>query len=150
MSVWFEGSSEIECNIQQIKHSIENLGEFYVGVIGLMPGLTNVELEEQGNDSVIIRTNEGLMKRTDITKIIDNENVILEYDEDYQAGSRVNTKSHFIDRFTASGSNVSYSTTISDVTAPGLLGFFYRKFGSANTGNAFLNAYKTFFENQNQ
>ena len=48
MSVWFEGSSEIECNIQQVKHALENYGEHYVGVISLMPGLTSVELVEQG------------------------------------------------------------------------------------------------------
>jgi len=29
------------------------------------------------------------------------------------------------------------------------LGFFYGKIGSSNTGNAFLNSYKTYFEKQN-
>ncbi len=47
MSVWFEGSNEIECNIQQVKQALENHGEHYVGVISLMPGMTSVELVEQ-------------------------------------------------------------------------------------------------------
>jgi GNAT superfamily N-acetyltransferase len=45
MSVWFEGANEIECNIQQMKQAIANLGEHYVGVISLMPGLTSVETD---------------------------------------------------------------------------------------------------------
>ena len=102
MSVWFEGSNEIECNIQQVKHALENLGEHYVGVISLMPGLTSVELVEQGSDFVTIKTNEGLMKRTNISKRIEAESVVVEFDEEYQAGSKVTAKSHFLDEFTTS------------------------------------------------
>ena len=105
MSIWFEGFGEIECNISQVKHTLDNLGEHYVGVISLMPGLTSVELVEQGSDFVTIKTNDGLMKRTNISKLVE---------------------------------------------APGLLGFFYRNFGSSNTGNAFLTSYKTYFEKQNE
>jgi hypothetical protein len=39
MSVWFEVSDKIECTIQQVKNTFENQGEYYVGVISLMPGL---------------------------------------------------------------------------------------------------------------
>ena len=148
MSVWFEGSKEIDCNIQQVKQSIENHGDHYVGLISLMPGLTSVELVEQGSDFVIIRTNEGLMKRTHITKLIEAESVVVEFDEEYQAGSMVTSKSHFLDEFTTSDTGVKYRIVISDVEAPGLLGFFYRKFGSSNTGNAFLKSYKTYLEKQ--
>ena len=149
MSVWFEGYSEIECNIQQVKQALENHGEFYVGVISLMPGLTSVELVEQGSDFVTIKTNEGLMKRTNITKSIEADSVVVESDEEYQAGSKVTTQSHFLDEFTTSDAGVTHRTVISGVEAPGLLGFFYRKFGSSNTGNAFLKSYKTYFEKQN-
>ena len=149
MSVWFEGSNEIECTIQQVKHALENHGEHYVGVISLMPGLTSVELVEQGSDFVIIRTNEGLMKRTNISKLIEAESVVVEFDEEYQAGSKVTTKSHFLDEFTTSDTGVKHRTVISDVEASGLLGFFYGKFGSSNIGNAFLKSYKTYFEKQN-
>ena len=146
MSVWFEGHSEIECSIQQVKQALENLGEHYVGIVSLMPGLTSVELMEQGSDFVTIKTNEGLMKRTHITKRIEAESVVVEFDEEYQAGSRVTTKSHFLDEFTASDTGVKHRTVISGVEAPGLLGFFYRSFGSSNTGSAFLESYKTYFE----
>ena len=81
MSVWFEGSSEIEYNIQQVKHALEHQGKHYAGVISPMPGLTSVELSEQGSDFVTIKTNEGLMKRTNITKLIEAESVVMEFDE---------------------------------------------------------------------
>ena len=149
MSVWFEGSNEIECNIQQVKDALENLGEYFVGIVSLMPGMANVELVEQGTDFVTIRTNEGLMKRTNITKLIEAESVIMEFDEEYQAGSMVTTNSHFLDEFTISDAGVTHRTIMSDVKASGLMGFFYRIFGKSNTGNAFLKAYKTYFEKQN-
>lgn len=149
MAIWFEGSNEIGCNIEHVKHDLENPGEHYVGIIGLMPSLTSVELVEQGNDFVIIKTNEGLMKRTNISKRIEAQSVTMEFDEEYQAGSRITTKSHFLDEFTTSDSGVKHHTVISGVEAPGLLGFFYRTFGSSNTGNAFLTSYKTYFEQQN-
>jgi hypothetical protein len=97
---------------------------------------------------VTIQTNEGLMRRTNITKQIEAECVVVEFDEEYQAGSKITTNSHFLDEFTTSDTGVKYHTVISGVEAPGFLGFFYRKFGSSNTGNAFLTTYKTYFEKQ--
>ena len=137
MSVWFEGAGAIETDIQQVKDAFGNLGEHYVGIIGFMPGLTSVELVDQGNDSVTIRTNEGLMRRTDIVKRVDAQSVVVEFDEEYRAGS-VTTKSHFLDEFTASDSGVRHHTVISGVEARGLLGFFYRRFGSSNTGTQII------------
>jgi len=43
---------------------------------------------------------------------------------------------------------VTYRLVMSDVEAPGFLGFFYRRFGSAKTGNAFLAAHAAHFEQQ--
>ncbi len=148
MAVWFEGTDEIDCNIQQVKRALENPGELYAGVTSLMPGMTSVELVEQGTDSVTIRTNEGLMKRTNISKRIEADSVVVEFDEQYEAGTKVTATSHFADEFTASDTGVSYRLVMSDVEAPGFLGFFYRKLGSSNIGNAFLAAYKTHFESQ--
>ena len=149
MSVWFEGFNEIECTIQQVKDSLENYGEHYVGVVSLMPGMTSVELLEQGSDFVTIKTNEGLMKRTNISKRIKGENVTVEFDEEYQAGSKVTANSHFLDEFTSSDAGVKHRTVVSGVEASGVLGFFYRKFGSSNMGNAFLTSYKAYFESDN-
>lgn len=146
MSMWFEGSIEIECSIQQLKRSLEKHGEHYLGVVGLMPGLTSTELVDQGSDSVTIKTSEGLMKRTNLSKHTEAENIAVEYDEEYQAGSRITTKSHFLDEFTASDFGVRLHTVISDVEARGLLGFFYRRFGSSSTGNALLKSHKTYLE----
>lgn len=146
MSNWFEGESEIDCTLQQVKQALENHGEHYVGVIRLMPGMTSVALVEQGPDFVTIRTNEGLMKRTNITKRMEAERVVVAFDEEYQAGSKVTTQSHFVDTFTTSGAGVKYRAVISSVEAAGLLGFLYRNFGSKNMGKAFLASYKAYFE----
>lgn len=149
MFVWFDGSNQIECNIQQVKHALENHGEHYAGVISLMPGLRSVELVEQGSDFVTIKTNEGLMKRTNISERIETDSVVVEFDEEYQAGRLVTVKSHFLDEFTTNDSGVRHRTVVSRLEASGLLGFFYRKFGKDKTGNAFLTSYKTYFEKQN-
>ena len=149
MPVWFEGSREIDCNIGRVNHALENHGELCVGIVSLMPGLTSVELVEQGNDFVTTRTNEGLMKRSNISKRIEGDRVVVEFDERYEAGSKVTSTSHFSDEFTTSDSGVAYRLVMSDVEAPGFLGFFYQRFGSSKTGNAFLAAYKAHFEKQN-
>ena len=146
MAIWFEGSNEIECNIQKIKQSFTNYGEHYVGVISLMPGLTSVELVEEGSDFVTIRTNEGLMKRMNISMKVDNESVVVEFDEEYQAGGKVNVKSHCLDEFLTSTKKVKHRVVLSDVQAPGFLGFFYRNFGKSSIGNALLKSYKTYLE----
>jgi hypothetical protein len=146
MSVWFEGSSPIACDIDQVKRSMDDLGEHYVGVIGFMPGLSSVELVEQGADFVTIKTNEGLMLRTGITKRVEADRVVVEFDEEYRAGKMVTTRSHFRDEFTTSDGGVTHHTVMSGVEAPGLLGFLYRKLGSSSIGNAFLKSYKAYFE----
>jgi hypothetical protein len=146
MSVWFEGSARIDCSLDHVKRSFEDPGALYVGVVESMPGLSSVELLEQGDDFVTIRTNEGVMKRTNISIRIDAQRLIVELDETYQAGSRVTTTTHFLDEFTSSGTGVEHRTIISDVEAPGILGFFYRKFGNSSTGNAFLKSYKSHLE----
>ncbi|MBT8212188.1 MAG: hypothetical protein KJN71_03475 [Acidimicrobiia bacterium] len=145
MSVWFEGSNEIECDIRDVREALEDPGTFLAGVVGRMPGITNVELVDQGADFVTIKTNEGVMKRTNIFKRFDAGGVAVELDEEYQAGSKITTTGHFSEQYTV-GDGVTHRLVISDVSAPGFLGFFYRKFGSARTGNAFLKASKDHLE----
>jgi hypothetical protein len=146
MTVWFEGKNQIECNIEQVKQALEQHGGFYAEIIGLMPGLTSVELLEQGNDFVTLRTNEGLMQRTNISKSMEEARVLVECDEEYQAGRMLTTKAHFLDEFTETAAGVQHRIFISDVRAPGLFGFFYRNFGRSSTGSAFLQSYKAYFE----
>ena len=68
-----------------------------------MPGMTLVELVDEGDDHVTIRTNEGLMRRTNITTVVEDDRVVVDYDEAYDAGSKVKMTSHFRDEFTTSG-----------------------------------------------
>lgn len=146
MTVWYEGEIEINCGLEQIQSAFENVSETYVAIIKLMPGLSNVELIEQGPDYVHIKTNEGLMKRTNIRVELNGESVLIEFDEEYQAGKMLTTSSHFQDKFRVSAGGILFKMTISDLKAPGFMGFFYRNFGSSSTGTAFLSAWKTHFE----
>lgn len=52
MSIWFEGSQEIATNLSTIQQALENLGTYFVGIVKLMPGLTLVELVEEGPNFV--------------------------------------------------------------------------------------------------
>lgn len=148
MTVWFDGSGDINCSIDDVKRSFGDLGEHYVGVVGLMPGMTSVELVAQTPDSVTIKTNEGLMTRTNISRRDEAESVVVEFDEVYEAGSKVTATSYFSHQFTSSANGVTHRIIIRNVDAPGFLGFFYRKFGSSKMGNAFLTAYASYLENR--
>ena len=146
MDIWFDGSNNIDCDIQQVKQSLENIGEHFEAIVRLMPGLSSVELVDQGPDFVTIKTNEGYMKRTNISIRISDESVVVDFDEEYKAGSMMTTRSHFLETFTSQNSGIEHRLVISNLTAPGFMGFFYRNFGNSNTGNAFLKSYKTYFE----
>jgi len=148
MSVWFERSNKIEVDIERVKLSLENLGEHYAGLVRLMPGMKSVELVDQGSDFVTIRTNEGLMKRTNITKQFEADTVIVEFDEEYKAGRMVTATSHYLDEFLTGDNGIVHRTVISDMSAPGILGFFFRKFGKSSTGKAVLNSYKKYLEHK--
>ena len=146
MAVWFEGSLDIDCGIQEVAGDLEDYGKHLVGVIGLLPSLTKVELVEQGSDFATLKTNEGTMKRTNVSKRVEADNVVLEFDEEYRAGSKMVANTHFLQEFKTSETGVKHHIVMSNVRATGLLGFFYRTFGGSNTGNAFLASYKTHFE----
>lgn len=146
MSVWFEGENEVGCDLAKVRQTFDDPGKHYVGVVGLMPGLTSVELVESGSDFVTIRTNEGIMKRTSIRKRVEADRLVVELDEVYEAGSRVTVTGHFSDEFTTTGTGVNHRLVISDVEAPGLLGSLYRRFGGKKMGNALLAAHKAYLE----
>ena len=146
MPIWFEADRELDSTIDEVKDAYSDLGQHFVAVVGLLPGLTSVELVEEGSDSVTIRTSEGLMKRTNITKGIEVDSLVVEFDEEYQAGSRVTVTSHYWNEVTTSAGGVRYHLRISDVEAPGFLGSLYRRFGSSKMGNAYLTASKTHLE----
>ncbi len=140
MTARYEGDIEIDCSIEDVKRSVADLGTHYVGVVSRMPGLSSVELVDQSADSVTITTNEGTMRRTNIVTTIDADRVVIELDEEYEAGSKVTATSHFRDEFAARESGVTLRMVVSDVRASGLLGFLYRTFGVSRTGPAFLHA----------
>jgi hypothetical protein len=145
MSSWFEGQIEIECDVELIKRSLDDPGEHFVGIVRHMPGLTSVDLVEQGDGVATIRTNEGLMTRSTIDIQVEDDRVVVEFDEEYEAGNKMTARSHYRDEFTSTDSGVRYQTTISGVEAPGVLGFFYRTFGSSSIGKAVLKATRQHF-----
>ena len=146
MANWFEGSGQIDCTIEHVEQALSAPGHLFVEIVKLMPGLSNVELMEHRDDSVTISTNEGVMTRSNIALDLDSEALTLEYDEMYEAGSKVTTTAHFREVFAGTDSGVRHTLVMSDVEAPGVLGFLYSRFGSSKTGNAFLSATKTHLE----
>lgn len=143
---WFEGKTQIDCDLQMVKTSLADLGTHFVGVVGSMPGMSEVELLEQGEDFVTIRTNEGVMRRHNIECSVGDDEIVLRFDEVYET-SKVTGRSHFEDRYTSSNSGgVQFHSVVSDVQADGVLGFLYRRFGSRNMGKAFLSSQKKYFE----
>lgn len=89
-----------------------------------MPGITSVELLDKGDDYVTIKTNGGIMKRSNISVKTEATSTTLEFNEEYQAGKKVTTNAHFRFEFTKNDNNLSNQLVISDLSAPGFLGFF--------------------------
>lgn len=147
MSNWYKGSHEINCGFSKILESFENIGDLYVNITKLMPGLSIVELVEQSESHVVIKTNEGLMNRSNISRKLVDECLTISYDEDYQAGKTIRVISHIEDVFISENDITKHKLSISDVNATGFMGFLYRTFGKSNIGNSQLKAYKEFFEN---
>ena len=146
-SVWFEDTTKINCNIHDVEMSLENVGEHFKEVISILPGMTSVELIDQGIDFVTIKTNEGIMNRTNISIVSNKGKITVDFDEEYQAGKTIKTNSHFIEEFESHDNEIRLRVEISNLKAPGFMGFFYRNFGSKNIGNAFLNAYENYLGN---
>lgn len=146
MSVWYESSGRVECNLERVTDALANLVEYNVGVVRLMPGITSVEIIEKGDDFVTIKTNEALMKRANISKRLDGERITVEFDEESRAGRLATIASHYLDEFTTSDDGIRHRIVISDVRTSGLLGFLYRTFGKRSMGKAFLKTHKTYLE----
>jgi len=143
--IWFKGSTIIECNIEDINNSLSDIDEHYVKLISVYPGMTSVELIEQGDDFVIIRTNEGTMKRTNISVDRSENKIQIESDEEYIT-SKITTSSNVVEKFEVKNDKIELQIKISNHSAPGFLGFFLRNFGGKNIGNGFLDSYKKILE----
>ncbi len=86
------------------------------------------------------------MKRTGIALQSGRVSVVLEFDEEYKAGSMAPFVSHYREAFQAHGGIVKHKTTISGIKAPGVMGFFYKHLGSGNIGRAVLASHKGYLE----
>lgn len=126
MSMWFDGTSGIECEFSDMTAALDDPGALFVGVVSRMPGMTTVGFVDQGNDSVSIETNDGSMQRMSFSREIEDQRVVLEFDEEYEAESRVTVASHFRHEFTAPVQGVDHRLVISNVSATGVLRFFLR------------------------
>ena len=86
-----------------------------------MPGNSEAELLEQGDDFVTIRTNGSAMRRHNIECSVGDDEVILRFDEVYEA--EVHRKiAHFEGASTAPNSGgVQFCRAVSDVRANGVL-----------------------------
>lgn len=143
---WYKGEILINSNLTDVGNSLNDLGKHYLGLVSIMPGLTTVELIEQGNNFVKIKTNEGIMLRSNITINSTNDKITIEFDEEYKAGSAITATSHFIESYEPKDSSLLYKLEINNLQSPGFLGFFYRNFGSKNIGKSFLDSNKKLLE----
>lgn len=146
VSDWFKGSDRIECDLARVRQAVQDPGLLFVDLVGRMPGMTSVDLVEQRPGAVEILTNEGRMIRTGISVSSAPDRVVVDFDEEYQAGSRVTATSHFHHELSAEDGAVGHTLVISGLEAPGLLGFFYRRLGSRSMGKAFLAAWRGHLE----
>ena len=62
------------------------------------------------------------------------------YDEDKDKGI------YFVEKFEAGNDSVELNIKISNMIAPGFLGFLLRNFGGKSIGKAFLNSYRKILE----
>ena len=106
--IWFDGSKEINTSLPEIENSLDDIGQFVLDVINLMPSMTSVKIIEQGHDFVTLETNEGIMNRTNISIEIAKEKIVIEFDEKYQAGKTITTNSHFIHEFKSTKNSVNH------------------------------------------
>ena len=58
--IWYQKSTRVVCNIEDISKSLSDIGKHYKELMSVYPGMTTVELIEQGKDYVTIKTSEGL------------------------------------------------------------------------------------------
>ncbi len=116
MKVWFDGTQTIDCTIDDVKESLGDLGRHHVGVVGRLPGPVNRGSARQ------VETERAWSSSTRPTRPVPGHGQLT--------------------IFTSSPSDggVTHRLVMSDVEANGLLGFFYRRFGSAKMGKAFLAA----------
>jgi cell division protein FtsX len=146
--IWFEKSILIETKIEQIDLSLNDIANHFQQLIQIYPGITSAELIDQGKDYVTIKTNEGLMKRTNVSVNRLENKIVIELDEEYKT-SAITTHSHIIETFETKNDKIELHIEINNHKAPGFLGFLLRNFGSKNIGNGFLESYKKMFENKN-
>jgi hypothetical protein len=146
MSHWFKGNITFDGKIDDVKKLVEDHASHFQLVVKTMPGMTKSEIEKTGSDYVHIRTNEGFMKRTNVKKIVDDEKVLIEFDESYDGGKLVNVNSHYQLEFKGHDDHIHLTCTIDLIKSRGFLGIVYKLFSSKSIGNATLKVYKSIIE----
>lgn len=127
--------------LKAIVDGLSDPGTFFSEVTSLMPGISVSRLLGQEDGRIEIETNEGRMTRTNVIVKRDEAEVIVEFDEKYHAGKFITAQSHHLHRFERISDGTDCHILITDVKAPGLLGFMYRLFGAKNIGSALLKSY---------
>jgi hypothetical protein len=140
MKTLFEGTTVLPFSLQDISAALSNIGLYFIETTRNMPTITDVILIEQGANFVTFKTNEGLVKRTNIAIEHTEARIRVEYAEEYWAGKLIAGISHVMDDFTTSQTGVEHCTIISGVEAPGFGGFFTRNLDVSSLGKALQTA----------
>lgn len=146
MPVWFEATETINCSMETATSKLGDVGNYIQSVVSLMPGISKAELLETSQDMVKIKTNEGTMIRSHISRAEAANTITVEFDETYEAGSMMVTKSHHKHVFTGEGEQLAHQLSIGNVSASGFMGWLYRTFGAGNIGKAIMAATKAHLE----
>lgn len=80
LSTWFEGTTDLDCDFLMVERDLGDPAAHFLAVTRAMPGITNVELTEQGPDRVALQTNEGHMTRSGIEVATDDDEATIELD----------------------------------------------------------------------
>ncbi|MDG1483216.1 MAG: hypothetical protein P8R54_26740 [Myxococcota bacterium] len=136
MKTLFEDTTALPFCLQDISAALSDIGRYFVETTRNMPDMTSVVLVEQGASFVTFKTNQGLVKRTNIAIEHTAERIRVEYAEEYWAGKLIAGISHVMDDFMPCPAGIAHCTTISGVEAPGFRGFFTRNLDVSGLGKA--------------
>ncbi len=136
MKTLFEDTTVLPFSLPDISAALSDIGLYFVETTRNMPDMTSVVLVEQGAGFVTFKTNQGLVKRTNIAIEHTAARIRVEYAEEYWAGKLIAGISHVMDDFTPRPAGLAHCTTISGVEAPGFRGFFTRNLDVSRLGEA--------------
>jgi hypothetical protein len=99
MKIWFTGNTTLQCSFEKIKTETKQINLFITSIVGRMPGITSVEIMAEDIGFVKIKTNEGVLTRTNIVVSSDHSTITISSNEHYIAGKMIQVEADFKEAF---------------------------------------------------